>query len=111
MQEKYSKDNVLQRIQESFEDHDKEPKALSWPPNIQTNRMFMWGEGTIDRTKAYLTRPKDPLPMSQCQKQQDTLSGRLSLSWQVRAVLAPWEGPKQYRAGSFIVMTGRYMVT
>lgn len=54
----------------------------------------------------HLTRPKGLLvPIFWCQISQDTLTGPLSMSWKVRAVLMAWEGPMQYPGDLNVAVT------
>lgn len=65
-------------------------------PRATSNWAFVGCDETMDGTEAptaTLQDLKDPLQMSRCQIQQDTLWGLLSLSLQVRDVLVAREGP------------------
>lgn len=64
-------------------------EVLIWPPYSTDPYPTEHSRDSTDQRLHHLTRPQKPSinlpPVSQCQVPQDTLTGPLSMSWQVRA--------------------------
>ncbi len=112
----FQQDNVpchtAKIVQEWFEEHYKELKVLTWPPNSPELNLIEHLWDVLEKQVRSMQAPpcnlqdlKDLLLMSWCQIAHDTFRGLVeSMPRRVRAVLAAQGGPTQYQAGGVNVV-------